>query len=535
MRWRPRGVAAASARRELEEGRSRARDAEATRRAAEALSAIEADREAAIEKGESLREQIDAIGPFFETEPVQEALDEFRRMAAEPRVPEARGRALIQSWLDIQHTLSELVAPPQPPEWLVAPAMTALQEAKAALAAARQVAAPADATKVSALEAAHREVLDAEQRVMRKGSRTNRRRLEHAQEAEKVALDDLGVTAYGDYLQRIAPGRDRGGRSEGERLRQAEAALTDAEAVWEELHGYQASPEWTAARSREAEIRVEIHEILGETAPDEDLVATLEMRLAVIIETELARDSLETSLRLARVRMVETDDVVRLAEEFLAAEPERQTRLDDSRDALAAIEAELASVEERRRAVQENAFFGNAETATPADLQQMERNVEAAVAAEAAATAEVETARGRVKAHEATQAKVTELDAPVEAARAAHAKVADAARAAVDELAAARANAAPAEPALPPVVIDTTPMSPMEIRLYLLARFTSLKARAGTEPRPVVVEARAPIGPSVLDLLNRTAGSLQLVVVTDDAGAASWASGLGEAARLVDA
>jgi hypothetical protein len=479
---------------------------------------------------------------------VQEALVGLRRLLQVKPRRSARGEELANRWVEVAARLAELPSPPAPPEWLVTPAMAALHEARAALAAAEAASSqPVDVVKVDAVERAHREVLEAEQRVMRKGSRGNRKRLAQAHEAEQAALLALGVSSYGEFLQQSAPGGDPG-QSNEQRVEMARAALADAEAVWEELHGGQASPEYTAAKSEQAELRTEALALLAADVADDDLEERLRSHQETVVDTEWALQQLRGALEAQGVAA--GDDVEEAAEEWLRQVPEMVAARKELDDELGAVDARLGEIEAALSEFASHAFFGGDDRATDADevsegdadrfadlaaaLKEAEavesEAVEALAEARRRSTASDEheqmasareTDAGTAKvAVETARQRFDEASAALEAARAASAEAAaDAARAAEAAAASTSANALTA--------------APIASEAWLLARLVAARAQ-GDEGVPVVVDARvvAAVATRALQLLERVAGRGQVVVLGDEGGVVDWAQKLGDRAAI---
>lgn len=366
---------------------------------------------------------------------------------------------------------------------------------------------------------------------MRKGSKLNRRRLDDAHKAEQIALQALGVSSYGDYLQRVAPALEGGGAGGSEdRLAKARAALADAEAVWEELHGGQASPEWTAAREAQAAVRATAFELLGREVADDELEDALRNHLEAMVDTSWAHEGLVNALREAGASVADdVADVEALASEWLAAVParkeQRQTLLDEvqrAKDRIAEIDASLATHE-----------------ATKADDAARGDRLKEASAEEEAAAKALDEARARRDEAGAASGRVEELEAGLEQAR----KAADEAGAALAEAEQTleRVRAAAAEAASAPVAAapaEARHAGSAESRLQLLARLTAARAAAKGSTAPVVVDGSSwrdgDGGTGVLGLLEQVAGPLQVVVFTPDPSALAWAKGLGDRAAALE-
>ena len=533
---------AAAARKTLDQ----AREAAERSRADELSKRSEAERQAAAWRDEHAqleRKKADVagrlaqLGPAPEPALVEEALAGLRRLQQVKPKPSSKGGELADKWVAAREKLASLPAPPSPPEWLVTPALAALTEAREALAEAEANLAPstADPAKIDAVEAVHREVLEAEQRVMRKGNRQNKKRLDSAQEAERVALLAVGVTSYGEFLQRVMPGERAGG---DDRIKHARAALADAEAVWEELHGGQASTEYTAAREHQQAVRAEAHAMLGREVPDDEIADALRSHLEAVVDTGWAEQALVDALGAAGVA-IEGKDVEAAAEVWLASVPER-------REQRASIEAEQAGLDERMAELQRLLADAPAasdsepapESGAPDPFAELQLALDEAEAAEKEAETAVVEARKRVDASEQGEARAAGFEVAADTARAAvdkaRAKVADGEKALSDarkaasdaaRAAAAAPKPAPAPAAAKPAGKAASPSS-VESDVWLLARLASADAAA------FVVDARALRGSRALRLLERAAKVRPVVVLGDEGEVTSWAAGLGDRATV---
>jgi hypothetical protein len=567
----------ARARREVEDTETR------MERVREMASAERNEKREAVQKLKDERDRLEAertelvarmveVGDPGDPKAVETALAGLRRLQSVRPKPSARAIELADAWVEAYERLAALPAPPQPPEWLVAPALAALQEAKAAVAEAERggPSVDVDPALVAALDRAHGEVLEAEQRVMRKGSRANRKRLDSAHAAEHSALGALGVGTYGEYLQRIAPMLGDGGSSREERLASARAALADAEAVWEELHDGQASPEWTAAKQHQAGVRQQAQELLGKDVDDADLEAALRNHVETVVDTGWAEQALVDALEAAGVALpmppedATAADLDGVADSWLRDAPAK-------REQRAALDAELvvlddryAVVEEQLAAKQADAFFGDDEggdddvpdtfDGSPT-LSERREALAAAEEKEREAEVALEAARGRAGASAAAEERRSELEQVLDERRratasardeveAAESALAEARRAADDAVAAAdaakaadRAARAATPAPSPNGAADLSQVVGMEAEAYLLARVAALRG-AAAGPLPLVLDGAVLSGLSerasrrVYRLLARLADSMQLVVLADDEETTRWAEGLGESAAV---
>ena len=552
-----------TARASTEDARRKLADAETrVSRMREEQSAEQAELHAAVGRLQAERTKLEAdrselVGRMIETgdpgdpKPVQEALNGLRRLQSVKPKPSSRAQELAEEWAAATARLAALPQPPQPPEWLVTPALEALQEAREAVAAAEAGGddVEIDPARIEALDRAHREVLEAEQRTMKKSSRSNRKKLEAAHEAERAALAALGVTSYGEYLQRVAPNVSNGGANREERRDAAKAALADAEAVWEELHGGQASPEWTEAKERQAAIRQEALELLGADVDDVDLATALRDHLEAVVDTGWAEQALVTALHRAGADVGDDADLEAAAERWLQEAPAKREARAALEAELSALDARLSVVEEQLAERQANDFFGDDDPPPPADVvegpgsvESLRAKLEDAEATEREAEASLQRLRFEASAAETKKTVVSALEQTAETRRAeADALAAELAEA---EAALARAQATATTPAPAPSAakpsgagVDLSAVVGMEAEAYLLARAAALRGAPGG-PLPMVVDGGALTGLSeragkrVFRLLGRLADSMQVVVLGDDDEIATWAEGLGDRAAV---
>lgn len=401
---------------------------------------------------------------------------------------------------------------------------------------------------------------------MRKGSRLHRRRLDQAYEAERAALAALDVGSYGEYLRRAAPADEVSSSSE-DPAAAARAALADAEAVWEELHGGLASPEWTAAKAEEGEVRNQAHELLGRPVPDPELAAALRGHREDVVGVEGAEEALARALGAGPGEGGSGPDLEQAAERWLG-------RVADANEARAGLERRLAELDQRLEAViaelsehQADAFFGSGDgpagrsaddvdqarqrvSAATSDVQKAEQEAGAAQAALGIAEEQATRRREQLerRAHLRGEAEVAAdavraaEESLGEARRAAEAAEAAASSAAEAAMAAQSKNAVPPAPLPTPAVSepDLRGVTALEAEIYLLARLAAVQG-APEGPLPLFVDATAvaglpePAAGRVLALLGRAAGPVQVVLLGEDGPVAEWARRKGPDAAVVAA
>ena len=544
------------ARQELQQARDALAEAEASTAAAAKVEGLMSEQAELEEARAELVARLAETSAPTDPAPLQQALTELRRVRAVKPEPSAAAARLAERWAEITKRLADLPAPPEPPEWLVAPAMAALQEAREALSridgAGRDPSE--DAELVEALDRAHRQVLDAEQKLMRKGSRAQRRRVEHARQAEQEALLALGVATYGEYLQRVAPGAAPSVKDD-ERLAAARAALADAEAVWEELHGGLASPEWTAAKAEAADVRAQAHELLGRAVPDAELEAALRDHHDEVVDVEGAEQSLADALVVVAGETSLGPDLEAAAQQWLDEEPVRSQARAELEAELARLDGRLATVGADVAEHQADAFFGADGSGSAPDggggpgagTGAAQARVDRAEEEEREAQAALERAEQRAAADLDEQRRRAERDRVAQAARqtvrAAEAALGEA-RLSLEAARVAAAAAAPAPPtaeSLPPGELpepDLGAVTAVEAQVYLLACLAAVQG-VPQGPLPLFVDAAAVAGLAegpagrVLALLERVAGGVQVVLLGDDGPVGEWARSRGDRAAVV--
>lgn len=521
-------AAVAVARRALadaEESGARASD-DAARRVSE-LSArrdeLEARRETIVAR---LRESGDAVDP----EPVQSALSSLNRLLDVKPKPSLSAITLADEWAEVCRQLDALPSPPPPPEWLAAPALAALNEAREALARA-EAGAPAievDREAVAALEQAHRDLVEAEQKVTDRPSRGNRKRLAQAAAAEEEALRRVGVASFGDYLRDIAPAFEQSSRDE--RIERARAALADAETVWNELHGGDLPEGWTELKRRQEEIRERAAEQLGEPVSDDELEQRLRSHVETVVDASWAEQALAEALADAGVDLGPDGpggDLHAAAEAWLPGARERFAKRQQIEGELSDVERELTEVQSQVTEHQSDAFFAPDGAGEPGvtNAESLHEALRAAEAAHRDALESVEEMRRSVEAVREKESRVAHLEeqaADQDRARGeaqARLEEAEAAlRSARDAAATATADVARARTAVGNGVANVE----AEMQLVVLA---AVARAAGGAPLVMVgAVPAAPLGPRLLSLAARAAeGGLQVIVAGGDEQSEAWA------------
>jgi trimeric autotransporter adhesin len=338
--------------------------------------------------------------------------------------------------------------------------------------------------------------------------------------------------------------------------------------VWEELHGGQASSEYTAVREDMLAVKAEAVELLGTDPGEEQLEEALRSHTETVVDTSWARQALAEALHRVGVAADLDDqaDLEQLAEQWLAQQTDTGRRNREVEDRLQDLEQELTAARGDLSSQKENDFFGADSQPEPAaddPLAALQAAIDNAAAAEADAEQALEQARSqaadragqagdelrrletasdeaRAAADEARR-RLEESETALEAARRAAQDAADAvaaAAAAAQEAATAPVEAAQSEPepeaepeaAAPPA---TASVLSIEAELYLLARIAA--ARSARLPL-VVADAFADLPPSAQErmhrILDRSADGVQVLYLSASPDVAGWVGGLGDRAAL---
>ena len=218
-------------------------------------------------------------------------------------------------------------------------ALETLEAARLEHTRAHEIARLADLTPedVGEIEAAHAKVVQATEKVegIRRPRPLARRRLEAAQVSEQALLEELGLSSYHAFLLRSAPGMSLPVKQE--RLERANAALADAEAVWEELHAPAADDRQAQELAAETNrVRTAAVDLLGDD-PGADVDGALRA-LRRPADAEPARLDLLASLDGVGASPGTGDDPAASASAWLAYADEDHARR-------AALQAELGGLQ----------------------------------------------------------------------------------------------------------------------------------------------------------------------------------------------
>ena len=458
-----------------------------------------------------------------------------------------------------------------------------LEEIRAEIRAAEQGVTPSDiAANVSALEAAHAEVIEAREALDgRFGKARAQQRYEAAVAAEETLLDVLGIRSYTDFMT--------GGRAsiyanaEPEELRRLRAEERELELELRDLAAReQRAEELATAEQERREARGQARTMLDDPGiEDDDLIRALYALRVPAEDTTPAGDlaeALEAVGLAVRALDLAPEDLEVIAADWLEA-------YDRAADRRALLEEELGRLEELAGDADETSSdpvddppAGDESDEDPPDEDppagQESPGQEASgdIAERAAeAHAAVRAAQTRMIAHETAarelddlateldqleeverevEARRQRLDAAERAASDARQRVEalDAGREAAeaeDELPAARRALEEAETARDEGAAEVatltaalgelagTPAPVEEIEWYLLARLAAQRqvSFAGSVPM-LIDDALTTVDDEglvhLLDRLERMAGAVQVVHLTDDERVAQWARTLGD-------
>ena len=551
---RPAMVAAESAletvRRERDGAAERLRTTQAALDAARAEAAerqadtrAHADRRSALEGRR--QELLAALGatPTTDPTPVAEALAELRRVEALPPRPVDEALAVADAWKALQERRATVPPPRAAPASLVQAALETLEAARVEHTRAHEMARLDDLTAEEArdIEAAHAAVVETGEKVedSRRPRPLVRRRLEAAKAAEQELLERLGLSSYHAYLLRAAPGLSMPIRQE--RAERADAALADAEAVWEELHAPAADDQRAQELAAETNrLRAAAFDLLGDD-PAVDVEGALRT-LRRPVDAEPARRELLAALDAVGAFPDAGADPAASASAWLAYADEDHARR-------AALQAELGGLQsdldeltaegahpdgpdnEGRVAPAESSGTVQVCTRLEAQLDEARAAFEAATEREEAARRARNQASGRLENARSAEQRVVSLSEELTGASAAHGQAA----ARVEELerseADRRAAAVPAV-APPPVrkapEVDISAVEVDELEVYLLARLVAQRSVGQAGSLPFVIDdafAGLPVDTTekAIAVLERFTPAFQFIYLSDDPEIEAWA------------
>jgi len=507
-----------------------------------------ADRRSALEGRR--QELLTALGTTpTDPTPVAEALAELRRVEALPPRPVDEALALADAWTALQERRAQVPPPRVAPTSLVEAALETLEAARIEHTLAHEMARLDDLTPEDArdIEAAHAAVVEAGEKVenSRRPRPLARRRLEAVRAAEQGLLERLGLSSYHAYLLRTAPGLSTPVRQE--RADRADAALADAEAVWEELHAPAADDERAQELAAETNrVRAAAFDLLGDD-PGVDVEGALRA-LRRPVDAEPACRELLAALDAVGASPETGADPAASASAWLAYADEDHARraalqaelggLQSDLDELAA-DAARSEDPDAPDAPDEQAAVTPAESSVTVQVfTRLEAQLDEARAAFEAATEREEVARrarnqasSRLENARSAELRVVSLSEELTGATAAHQQAAMR----VEELehseverraAAAPALATPPMPRAPEV--DLSEVEVDELEVYVLARLVGQRSVGQAGSLPLVIEdafAGLPVETTekAIGVLERFTAAFQLIYLSDDPEIEAWA------------
>jgi hypothetical protein len=539
-----------AARRAREDAAARARTTQEALDAARAEAAArQADARADTDRRRSALEQRRqdvlaalAATPTTDPTPVAEALAELRRVEALPARPVEEALALADAWAALQARRAAVPPPRTAPTSLVQAALETLEAARADHARAHEMARLAELTPEDArdIEAAHAAVVGAAEK-MEGGRRPRplaRRHLEAARTAEQELLERLGLPSYHAFLLRVAPGLSMPIKEE--RLARADAALADAEAVWEELHAPAADDHHAQELAAEANrLRALAVTLLGDD-PGADVEGSLRA-LRRAADAEPARLALVRALEAAGAAPAAGDDPAPAASAWLAYADEDHARRAALQAELGGVRSDLEGLPDAADPAEPDSARGVSAGESRVALQACRRlkaELDEARAAFESVTAHEEVARrarnqasSRLENARSAELRVVALAEELEGAGAAHERAASY----VEELerteVARRAASAPVPPAPVPMAapeVDITDVDVDELEVYLLARLVAQRSIGEAGSLPFVIDdafTGLPVETTekAIGVLERFVPAFQLIYLSDDPEIEAWA------------
>ena len=482
-----------------------------------------------------------AATPTTDPTPVAEALNELRRVEALPPAPVGEALALADAWTALQERRAAVPPPRAAPTSLVEAALETLESARLEHTRAHEMLRLADLTPEDAaeIEAAHAAVVQATEKVegIRRPRPLARRRLEAAQAAEQGLLEQLGLSSYHAFLLRAAPGMSLPVKQE--RLERANAALADAEAVWEELHAPAADDRQAQELAAETNrIRTAAVDLIGDD-PGADVDGALRA-LRRPADAEPARLQLLAALDAVGASPDAAADPAASASAWLAYADEDHARRAALQAELGGLQSDLDDLvaDEARDEPEQGSAAPTESNVTVQVWTRLEAELDEARAAFEAATGHEEEARrarnhasARLENARSAELRVVSLSEELTAATAAHEQAA----ARVEELeqseVARRAASAPVvapAPVRSAPEVDISEVDVDELEVYLLARLVAQRSVGQAGSLPFVIDdafAGLPVETTerAIAVLERFTPVFQLVYLSDDPDIEAWA------------
>ena len=532
---------------------------DATERVRAAQAALDAAHAEAVERRTDARADTDrrrsaleqrrqevlaALADTPTTDPtsVAEALAELRRVEALPPRPVDEAVALADAWAVLQEKRAALPPPRTAPAALVKAALETLEAARSDHTRAHEMARLADLgpEDTRAIEAAHAAVVEAGEKVedSRRPRPLARRRLEAARAAEQAVLDRFGLASYHAFLFRAAPGLSMPIKEE--RLQRANAALADAEAVWEELH----APAADDQRAQELAAEANRLQAAAVTLLGDDPGADVEGALRALRRTAdpgPARGALLAALDAVGAPPHAGGDPAASASAWLAYADEDHARRAALQAELGGLQSDLDELagapqsDERdgggAAAPVESSVTVQVSTRLKAELDEARAKFEAATDREEMARRARNQASARLENARSAELRVISLTEDLAGAIAAYEQAA--ARVEQLERTEAERRAASASAVAPPVLatapeVDISEVEVDELEVYLLARLVAQRSVGEAGSLPFVIDdafAGLPVETTekAISVLERFTPAFQLIYLSDDPEIEEWA------------
>lgn len=500
-----------------------------------ALEAEIARHEDEIARAERGIEELSSI----DTRPIQVLVDAIRNPMPVEYVASDRGQELADEYVRQQSRLGELEAELEAQGLGPATAMRRLEDARAELATAERAMAkpnllPED---IAELEAAHDEVLEAEQKSSGRGR--GQKRLEEAMEHQQAVLDRVGFPTWSAYvmganLMSIDPLAEQ-------RVDRARADLEAAEGEWARISAaIESDPEHSQLLDEIEEVYMEAFDLLGGDDGRDDLeVALRELKVPKReVTTEELVDALLYQLELVGLDLagqaVGVDYALIVADAFLAEaaeiaerEVELSMTIAESREAIAAVRTEIDSLGEEK-------VLDLTDPSVDAEPDEAEDEIAALQEAVAIATEDLE---GAIEMFEAREALV---DAATQVEAVAHSKLVRIAA----ELAEGERGIQDSLDEVSEASVAAANQLEEEIEgidYQILARLAAQRHVSYAGSVPLLLDGALEGVPEselmgILDQLDRMSEAVQIVLLTSDTAVTGWAERAGfERAAVVTA
>ena len=517
-----------------------AAQAEAAERQADARADTDRRRSALEQRREEVLATL-AATPTTDPTPVAEALAELRRVEALPPRPVDEALALADAWAALQKRRAAMPPPRSAPRSLVKAALETLEAARLDHARAHEMARLADLTPDDDrdIEEAHAAVVEAAEKL--EGGRRPRplakRRLEAAQTAERHLLERLGLPSYHAYLLRAAPGLSMPVKEE--RLARADAALADAEAVWEELHAPAADDQRAQELAAEAtRLRAAAVTLLGDD-PGADVEGALRA-LRCAADAEPARLALGGVLEAVGAAWGAGADLAPVASAWLAYADEDHARRAALQAELGGLQSDLAELtnaglsdsrDEGAVSAPESSVNVQVCTRLKAELDEARAAFEAVTGHEEVARRARNDASSRLENARSAELRVVSLAEELAGAISVHdqaaSRVGELERTEVDRRAASE-PVAPAPVPVPTPEVDISEVDVDELEVYLLARLVAQRSVGEAGSLPLVIDdalTGLPVETTekAIGVLERFTPAFQLIYLSDDPEIEAWA------------